>query len=103
MLVVPQIVSDTIETVINVIIENMQEMGLACNNIFFEDFNNEGHNGFFYNVSVTLINKTDAKNPIKQEHCWRHTLKKLAPHGLNAEDDFKIKIYLYVYSIATMY
>ena len=54
----------------------------------FEHFNNEGHNGFLHDVSVTLIDKTDAKNPIKREHYWRHTLKTLAPHGLNVEDDF---------------
>ena len=54
----------------------------------FEHFNSEEHNGFLCDVSVTLIDKTDAKNPIKREHYWRHTLKTLAPHGLNVEDDF---------------
>ena len=34
----------------------------------FEHFNSEGHNGFLHDVSVTLIDKTDAKNPIKREH-----------------------------------
>ena len=41
----------------------------------FEHFNSEGHNGFLHDVSVTFINKTDAKNPIKREHYLRHTLK----------------------------
>ena len=48
----------------------------------------EGHNGFLHDVSLTLTDKTDAKNPIKQGNYWRHTFKTLAPHGLNVEDDF---------------
>ena len=48
----------------------------------------EGHNGFLNSVLVTLIDKTDAKNSIKREHYWQHTLKTLASHGLNVEDDF---------------
>ena len=36
----------------------------------FEHFNSEGHIGFLYDVSVTLIDKTDRKNPIKREHYW---------------------------------
>ena len=54
----------------------------------FEDFNSEGHNGFLDDVSITMIDKTDAKNPTKREHYWQHTLKTLALHGLNVEDDF---------------
>ena len=54
----------------------------------FEHFNSEGHNGFLPDVSVTLMDKTDVKDPIKPEHYWRHTLKYLAPHGLNVEYDF---------------
>ena len=60
----------------------------------FEHFNSEGHNGLLHDVSVTLINKTDAKNPHKQEHYWQHTLKTLAPHGLNVEDNLYITIFL---------
>ena len=33
----------------------------------FEHANSEGHNGFVHDVSVALIEKTGAKNPIKQE------------------------------------
>ena len=54
----------------------------------FEHFNSKGHNGFLHDVSFTLINKTDLKNPTKREHYERHTLKTLGPHGLNVEDDF---------------
>ena len=50
--------------------ENMRERRLVC--LFaehlLEHFNSEGHNGFLNDVSVALIDKTDAKNPIKREH-----------------------------------
>ena len=36
--------------------------------LLFEHLNSEGHNGFLHDVSVSLIDKTDAKNPIKREH-----------------------------------
>ena len=40
--------------------------GEAClQKRLFEHFNNEGHNGFLHDSSVTLIDKTDAKYPIK--------------------------------------
>ena len=54
----------------------------------FENFNRGGHNGFLHDVSVTIIDKTDGKNPIKRENYWWHTLKTLAPRGLNVEEDF---------------
>ena len=88
MLVVPQIVSDIVGTITNVMTENLQEGRLVCKNIFLNILIVKGHNGFLHDVSVTLINKTDAKNPIKQDHYWQHTLKTLPPHGLNVEDDF---------------
>ena len=34
----------------------------------FEHFSSEGHNGFLHDVSATLIDKTDEKNPIKRQH-----------------------------------
>ena len=61
----------------------------------FEHFNNEQDNEFLHDISVTLINKIDAKNPIKREHYWQHTLKRLAPHGLNVEDHCIIIFYWY--------
>ena len=33
----------------------------------FKHFNSMGHNGFLNNVSITLIDKTDGKNPKKRE------------------------------------
>ena len=78
--------------------------GEAClQEHLFEHFSSEEHNGLLHYVSLTLIDKTDAKNPIKLEHYWRHTLKTLAFYGLNVEDDFLITSYLYFYSPGTRY
>ena len=56
----------------------MWDVRVACKYISLNIFI-EGHNGFLHDVSVTLIDKTDGKNLIKQEHYWH--LKNLAPHG----------------------
>ena len=42
----------------------------------------------FFNTyfSITLIDKTDGKNPKKREDYWRRTLKTYSPFGLNVED-----------------
>ena len=37
-------------------------------------------------VSVTLIDKTDPKDPTKREDFWIQTLKTKAAPGLNVED-----------------
>ena len=34
-----------------------------------------GHSGFLNDISVTLIDKTDPKDPTKKENYWIHTLK----------------------------
>ena len=52
----------------------------------FKHFNSMGHNGLLNNVSITLIDKTDGKNPKKREDYWRRTLKTYSPFGLNVED-----------------
>ena len=49
----------------------------------YEHFNLPGHSGFLNNVSVTLIDKTDPKDPTKREDFWIQTK---APLGLNVED-----------------
>ena len=56
-----------------------------------------------HNVSVSLIDKTDGKNPLKREYFWLYTLNTLELHGLNVEEDFYILIYLFLYFIGTMY
>ena len=53
---------------------------------FFEHFKSEGHSGFLGNVSITLIDKTDCKDPKRRENYWMRTLKTYAPFGLNIED-----------------
>ena len=52
----------------------------------FEHFKSEGHSGFLGNVSITLIDKTDGKDPKRRENYWMRTLKTYAPFGLNIED-----------------
>ena len=52
----------------------------------YSHFESEGHNGFLEDVSITLIDKTDGSNPTKREFFWMHTLKTLAPYGLNVEN-----------------
>ena len=42
--------------------------------------------GFLEDVSIALINKTDGSDPTERETFWMHTLKTLAPYGLNVED-----------------
>ena len=71
----------------------MREVRFVLQEHLFEHFNIEGQNGFLHDVSVTLIDKTDAKNPIKREHYWRDTLKTLAIHGPNVEDDLLVFIF----------
>ena len=51
--------------------------GEAClQEHLFEHFNSEGHNGFLHDVSVTWIDKTDAKNPINES-----TIGNIPPKG----------------------
>ena len=52
----------------------------------YSHFASEGHNGFLEDVSIALIDKTDGSDPTKRETFWMHTLKTLAPYGLNVED-----------------
>ena len=52
----------------------------------FKHCNSMGHNGFLNNVSITLIDKNDGKNPKQREDYWRRTLKTYSPFGFNVED-----------------
>ena len=52
----------------------------------YEHFNLPGHSGFLNDVSVTLIDKTDPKDPTKRQDFWIQTLKTKAPLELNIED-----------------
>ena len=53
----------------------------------FEHFSSEGHCSFVDEMKITFIDRTDANDPNQREHYWRHTLKTMAPNGLNIEDD----------------
>ena len=52
----------------------------------FEHFKSEVHSGFLPNVSITLIDKIDGKDPKRRKNYWMRTLKTYAPFGLNIED-----------------
>ena len=52
----------------------------------FEHFKSEGHSGFLGNVSITLINKADGKDPKKRESYWIRTFKTYASFRLNIKD-----------------
>ena len=45
----------------------------------FEHISSKVHSSFLDDVSIIFINKTDPKDPNNGEHCWRHTLKTMAP------------------------
>ena len=51
----------------------------------YEHFCIDGDNGFLEDVAITLINKTDGRNPKNRESYWMRTLKTLAPNGLKIE------------------
>ena len=52
----------------------------------YEHFNLPGHSKFLNDVSATLTDKTDPKDPTKREDYWIHTLTTEAPPGLNNEN-----------------
>ena len=53
--------------------------------------------GFSNDVSVTLIDKTDPKDPTKGEDYCIDTLKTKAPLGLNVEDGLLAKLVVFCY------
>ena len=52
----------------------------------FEHYKSESHSGFLGNVSITLVDKTDGKDPKSRENYWMRMLKTCAPFGLDIED-----------------
>ena len=50
-----------------------------------EQFKSEGPSGFLGNVSITLIDKADGKDPKRRENYLMRTPKTYAPFGLNIE------------------
>ena len=53
----------------------------------YEHITLPGHSDFFYDVSVTLIDKSDPSFPTKREDYWIDTLKTKAPMGVNFDFD----------------
>ena len=49
----------------------------------FEHFASNGHNGFFEDCTIALIDKTDGEDSTRKEEYWRTVLKTVSPHGLN--------------------
>ena len=52
----------------------------------FKNFKSKDHSGFLGNVSITLIDKTDGKDPKRRKNYWMRILKTNAPFGLNIKD-----------------
>ena len=54
---------------------------------FYKHFCSHGHNdGFLEEVTITLTNKTDGKDPKNKENYGMRTLKALARSELNIKD-----------------
>ena len=51
----------------------------------YEHFYSDGHNGYLEDLAITLINKTDGRDPKNRENYWMRTLKMLAPDILDIE------------------
>ena len=61
----------------------------------FDHFTNEGHCSFLENVTITFINKTDPIDPNRREHYWMHTVKEMAPLGLEVKDYLVVSAVFY--------
>ena len=55
----------------------------------FQHFIIVGHSGVFGDVSITLIDKTNVKDPKRKENYWMRTLKTYAPFELDVEDSVR--------------
>ena len=54
----------------------------------YEHFDLPGYTNVLADVTVTLIDKADLRDPTEREDYWIYTLKTKAPVGLNMEDGF---------------
>ena len=70
-------------------IGKMHGMKHVRKNICLSILKNKSHSGFLKNVSITLIVKTDGKDPKRRENYWMRALKAYAPFGLNIEDSVR--------------
>ena len=56
----------------------------------YEHFDLPGHTNFLEDVTGSLIDKTDPRDPAESEDYWIYTLKTKAPWVLICEDDFLV-------------
>ena len=45
-----------------------------------------GHDGFWNDVSITFIDKTDPFDPSRRERYWRQTIETMTPYRINTGD-----------------
>ena len=81
----PMMNSDLNGTISKAMIRKMHGMKHVCKNICLSILKVKV-SGFLGNVSITLTDKTDGKDPKRRENYWMRTLKTYAPFGLNIED-----------------
>ena len=62
---------------------NHQRFESCMQEHLFEHSNEEGHQGFSEDVSITFIDKTDPSEPLKRENYWKSALKTMRPLGFN--------------------
>ena len=48
------------------------------------------HCSFLEDVAIIFIDTTDPTDANRREHYWTHTLKTMAPLGLNVKDDWVV-------------
>ena len=53
----------------------------------FRHFSSLDGNGFWNDISINFIDKTDPSDPLKREDYWKRTLRTMAPLELNIEDN----------------
>ena len=69
-----------------IIIGNVLGKKHACNNTYLSISQMRATVVFLMTFPLPLL-MTGPKDSNKLEHYWRHTFKKMAPQGLNVEDD----------------
>ena len=65
----------------------------------YEQFYSDGHNGFLEDATVTLINKTDGKDPKIRENYLMRTLKMLALDGIIIQDQILYIPHIIIYKV----
>lgn len=69
----------------------------------YEHLNLPGYSVFLNDVSVTLFDKTDPKDPIKRENYWIRTLKNKAPLRLRFEDGLQNKLIVFSFTYCILF